>query len=156
MLAGTEADGLLRSDDAGSTWHRPDALVDQGVTAVTFSTRYPSKPTIAAAVESGIAISEDGGRTWRMTGSPPGVVLSLIFVATDAGEVLLAGLHRQGVARSTDDGATWDLASRSERQAADGPGAVARLRQGPDPVRGRPAGWRERLAGRRPDLGGMH
>ena len=51
VLAGTEADGLLRSDDAGATWHRPPSLVDQGITAVTFSTRYPSRPTIAAAVE---------------------------------------------------------------------------------------------------------
>ena len=72
VLAGTEADGLLRSDDAGSTWHRPDSLVDQGVTAVAFSTRYPSRPTIAAAVESGIALSEDGGRTWRITAHPRG------------------------------------------------------------------------------------
>ena len=111
VLAGTEADGLLRSDDAGSTWHRPDALVDQGVTAVTFSTRYPSK---AHHRRGGRIRHRDLGgwrREWRMTGSPPGVVLSLIFVATDAGEVLLAGLHRQGVARSTDDGASWDLAN---------------------------------------------
>jgi hypothetical protein len=36
-------------------------------------------------------------------------VLSLTFVATGEGEVLLAGLHRHGVARSTDDGATWHL-----------------------------------------------
>jgi len=31
VLAGTEADGLLRSDDAGGTWHRPPALVDQAL-----------------------------------------------------------------------------------------------------------------------------
>jgi len=107
VLAGTEADGLLRSDDAGSTWHRPPGLVDQGVTAVTFSTR---RPTIAAAVEAGIAVSADGGLTWRLTGAPPGVVLSLTFVDNTDGEVLLAGLHRRGIARSNDDGATWDLA----------------------------------------------
>jgi len=112
VLAGTEADGLLRSDDAGGTWHRPASLTDQGVTAVAFSTRYPSKPTIAAATESGIALSDDGGRTWRrVAGSPPGVVLSLIFVATGAGEALLAGLHRHGIARSEDDGASWDVAN---------------------------------------------
>ena len=37
------------------------------------------------------------------------MVLSLSFVATGDGEVLLAGLHQQGVARSADDGATWEL-----------------------------------------------
>jgi photosystem II stability/assembly factor-like uncharacterized protein len=109
VLAGTEADGLVRSTDAGSTWDRPASLVDQGVTALAFSSRYPSKPTIAAAIESGIAISDDGGTTWRMTGSRPGLVLSLIFVASDGGEVLLAGLHRDGVARSRDDGRTWEV-----------------------------------------------
>jgi len=111
VLAGTEADGLLRSEDAGATWHRPPALADQGVTAVAFSTRYPSKPTIAVAIESGIAVSEDGGLTWRTTGAPAGVILSLSFVATGDGEVLLAGLHRQGVARSTDDGERWEVSN---------------------------------------------
>ena len=37
----------------------------------------------------------------------PGLVLSLTFVATGEGETLLAGLHRQGVARSDDGGAHW-------------------------------------------------
>ncbi len=105
VLAGTEADGLLRSADAGATWHRPPSLVDEGVTAV-------AKPTIAAAIESGIAVSDDGGRTWRRSaGAPPGMVLSLIFVPAGEGEVLLAGLHRQGIARSADDGETWEVAN---------------------------------------------
>jgi len=110
VLAGTEADGLLRSEDAGATWRRPASLVDEGVTAVAFSSRYPSKATIAVAIESGIAVSDDGGRTWRRrVGSTPGVVLSLMFVPVGGGEVLLAGLHRHGVVRSPDEGATWEV-----------------------------------------------
>jgi photosystem II stability/assembly factor-like uncharacterized protein len=112
VLAGTEADGLLRSDDAGGTWHRPAELVDQGIAALAFSTRYPSKPTIVAAVQSGIAVSEDSGRTWRwLVCSLPGMVLSLTFAATSTNEVLLAGLHRYGIARSEDEGANWELSN---------------------------------------------
>lgn len=109
VLAGTEADGLLRSDDAGSTWARPPALLGHGVAAVAYSTRYASNYAIAAATELGVAISTDEGRTWQMTGQPPGLVLSLVFVASGHGEVLLAGLHQQGIARSDDRGVTWEL-----------------------------------------------
>ena len=109
VLAGTEADGLLLSEDAGASWHRPPLLADHAVTALAYSTRYAQQPTIAVAIESGIAVSDDGGRTWRITGAPPGVVLSLAYAATDGDEVLLAGLDRLGVARSTDDGARWSL-----------------------------------------------
>jgi len=83
---------------------------------VAFSTRYPAKPTIAAATQSGVAVSNDGGRTWRRTfSSPPGTVLSLSFVATAAGEALLAGLHRHGIARSEDDGASWTISNAGLR-----------------------------------------
>ena len=53
-----------------------------------------------------------------MTGQPSDLVLSLVFVASGDDEVLLAGLNQQGVARSSDQGASWELA---------GPGLSARL-----------------------------
>jgi photosystem II stability/assembly factor-like uncharacterized protein len=111
VLAGTEADGLLRSEDAGATWEVVPELAEQGVTAIAFSTRYPERPVIAAATIAGVAISTDAGATWRTTGQHLGPVLSLTFVPDGEREVLLAGLPKEGIARSEDDGATWTMAN---------------------------------------------
>jgi photosystem II stability/assembly factor-like uncharacterized protein len=97
VLAGTEADGLLLSEDAGTTWRQ---VVQDGVSALAFS---PGK-TIAAATEQGVAVSNDAGRTWAVRGPAPGTVLSLVYVD----EILLAGLDRRGIAQSRDHGATWE------------------------------------------------
>ena len=158
VLAGTEADGLLISDDAGTTWHRPAALIDHGVTAVAFSTRYPSTPTIAAAIGSGMAVSDDGGRTWReVSDTLPGMVLSLTFVATD-GRRGAAGRAASARGRPVDGRrrALADCQHRPAGQVVHRTGAVTSLRSGSDAVRDRPAGRCTRLDGRRADLGGTH
>src|SRR5262249_44941520 len=111
LLAGTEADGLLRSDDAGTTWEVVSDLAGRSVTALTFSTGYPGRETIAAATDQGVAVSLHGGHIWEATGRELGPVLGLTFVPGRDGETLLAGLARHGVARSDDDGATWALAN---------------------------------------------
>jgi photosystem II stability/assembly factor-like uncharacterized protein len=104
VLAGTEADGLLRSDDTGDTWTSDAAFGTRGVAAVAYS----ANGTIAAATDAGVGLSLDGGATWRMTGAELGAVLSLAYVE---GEVLLAGLTGQGVALSVDGGETWTPSS---------------------------------------------
>jgi len=111
VLGGTETHGLLRSVDAGTTWHRPAALKDRCVTALAFATAGRVQRTIAAATEAGIAVSHDAGETWHIASAEPAEVLSLTWVARESGEVLLAGLHRRGVVRSTDGGATWTPAN---------------------------------------------
>jgi photosystem II stability/assembly factor-like uncharacterized protein len=100
VVAGTESDGLLVSTDGGATWHIPPALSQGGVAAVAFA---PGGRSIAAATDSGIGISYDGGQTWHLMGAELEPVLSLLF----NGPVLLAGLHRHGVVRCEDGGATW-------------------------------------------------
>jgi hypothetical protein len=107
VLAGTEAAGVLWSNDAGAHWETAFALASEGVTAVALSAR----GTFAAATGAGIAISRSGGHRWRTTGAELGPVLSLRFVSNGEAEILLAGLVGQGVARSTDGGATWRLAN---------------------------------------------
>ena len=96
VVVGTEADGLLRSSDAGSTWR---VAASGGVAAIAFR----DARTLAAATEAGVAMSTDGGQTWRIgddgLGEP---ALCLVF----DGDVLLAGLHRGGVKRSSHDSNT--------------------------------------------------
>src|SRR5205823_7374892 len=58
----------------------------------------------AAATERGVALSQDGGQTWRtVPNGPQEPVLSLAF----DGDSMLVGLHRRGVVRSLDGGFTW-------------------------------------------------
>ena len=85
----------------GATWHAPPSLAQGGVAALAFA---PSGGlSIAAATDSGIGVSHDGGETWRIVAPELEPVLSLLF----CGQVLLAGLQRHGIARSDDSGATW-------------------------------------------------
>jgi len=107
VLAGTEADGLLVSRDAGDIWEGVPALARQGVTAIAFST----SGVIAAATEAGVLTSEDRAVSWRSGDGETGSALSLLYVPDG---VLLAGLARDGVACLVDG--EW-------RSAGDGPRA---------------------------------
>jgi photosystem II stability/assembly factor-like uncharacterized protein len=99
VLAGTEADGLLRSDDGGATWHSVPGLSDGGVSAITFAAHPGGASFIAAATAEGVTISRDGGETWAHTGGalPPVLALHCLTVGGDG--VVVAGLHRDGIAR---------------------------------------------------------
>jgi photosystem II stability/assembly factor-like uncharacterized protein len=104
VVAGTEADGLLCSQDAGSTWHRPPALAERSVSAVAFS----RSGTLAVATDVGIAISKDGASSWDIVSADTPSVLSLLFATSaDDAEVLFAATDRQGIYRSLDGGRTW-------------------------------------------------
>jgi hypothetical protein len=111
VLAGTEAHGLLRSIDGGATWHSPPTLAGRSITALAFAATGHPQTTIAAATEAGIAVSHDAGETWQIKSLEPAEVLSLLCIVQDRGEVLLAGLHRRGIVRSADSGATWTAAN---------------------------------------------
>jgi hypothetical protein len=95
VLAGTEADGLLVSRDAGDRWESVAALAGQGVTAIAFA----PGGAIAAATETGVLISHDGGLSWRGANGETGPVLSLLYLSDG---VLLAGLAHGGVVRLAD------------------------------------------------------
>src|SRR5262249_22780278 len=107
VFAGTESDGLLRSDDGGTHWEPVPDMPARGVTAVAVSREL----TLVAATELGIAISPDAGATWRMTAVELGSVLALACVPTSGGDALLAGLHRDGVARSTQPFDEWAMSN---------------------------------------------
>jgi photosystem II stability/assembly factor-like uncharacterized protein len=112
VLAGTEADGLLRSVDAGTTWEIVPSLGRRGVAALAIGRVRGGGHPIAAATDEGVAVSHDGGRAWRMTGPELGPVLSLLFVPLGETDRLLAGVARQGVIAWSDDyGTTWQRTS---------------------------------------------
>jgi len=105
VLVGTEADGLLRSDDAGGSFETVPALAGRGISALTIS---EDGRAIVAAAGSEVFRSDDGGLTWRGLPEAPALVLSLALVADEGGQIVLAGLHREGAAR-LDASGSWRL-----------------------------------------------
>jgi photosystem II stability/assembly factor-like uncharacterized protein len=121
IYAGTQGEGLLRSDDSGSTWH-PVGLAGQTIKALTVSPHDP-KVIYAGTKPAYMFVTQDGGGTWselegfrRIPGrwwwfspaEPPfQAYVQSITISPDDPNVLLAGIEFGGVFRSQDGGRTW-------------------------------------------------
>ncbi len=95
LVASTDS-GLFSSTDAGRNWRR----VGEKIALVAWSR--PDRLYLTDA-EGGVALSSDGGRTFRPTGKAPGQAVA--FVA--AGQDLFVALEDNSVQQSSDGGATW-------------------------------------------------
>lgn len=121
LLAGTQGQGLLRSQDRGRTWN-PAGLDGQIVKSVAFS---PSQPgmVVLGTKPPLVYASYDGGETWeelagfrkipsrpfwRSPAEPPGTayVQALAISPTDP-NVIVAGIEAGAVVRTADGGKTW-------------------------------------------------
>lgn len=107
VFAGTEAHGLLRSSDGGTRFSDVPEFAERGISAVIIS---QDGQTVVAAAGSEVLRSDDAGQTWATLAGAPGLVLGLALLPTPDGDVLLAGLHRLGVARLDAAGA-WEIAN---------------------------------------------
>lgn len=99
--------GLARSDDAGHSWM---ALAAPGL--VVALAAHPERPgCIIAALDQGIALSEDGGQTWQVRGDglPDAKVLA-VAMAARAPDTFYAALEADGLWISEDAGQSWSLA----------------------------------------------
>lgn len=100
-LVATTGSGGAVSRDAGSTWSATEGA--PGYLA------WPAPGRLVRLGEGGaVALSGDGGRSWRPTGSLGEVPAA--FAAGDGG-VLLAATHDGRLRRSADLGATWTTAA---------------------------------------------
>jgi photosystem II stability/assembly factor-like uncharacterized protein len=86
LYAGTEREGLYRSQDQGIHWEKPN-LAASSVCALHVS----SAGHLIAATEEGLYQSIDGDQTWE-----PLVQLPDVISMAGAGDVLVAGLADQG------------------------------------------------------------
>jgi hypothetical protein len=122
VYVGTQAQGVLRSDDRGQSWF-PVGLADQIVKSLATS---PHDPGVlyAGTKPAGVHVSRDGGSTWtemkafrkirgyrlwRSPAEPPdwrAYVQALSISPTDP-NVLVAGIEFGAVVRSEDGGQTW-------------------------------------------------
>lgn len=118
IFAGTEDDGLLRSDDAGATWEAVTGVENRSVTAVAFSS---SATRIAVATDQGIMVTTDAGVTWSRRGERLGPVLCLTFAECQESEALITGLVGEGLARSENLGRDWIRVDEPPSRQADNP-----------------------------------
>lgn len=107
---------VLRSDDSGRTWRAATTPVAAGSFAGIASVAF--RDTLHGIVLGGklgspaeftdnVAVTDDGGRTWRLAGRPgfSGAVYGAAIVPGRPGSIVAAG--PRGLAYSADDGATW-------------------------------------------------
>ena len=107
IYGGDQLRGVIKSNDAGKTWHRVAGLPRRVVSLRVDPGR---SQTIDAITETGALRSVDGGATWRPLGT--GTMLRYGIVASDPRlPGTLYGADENGVVKSSDGGQTWRSAN---------------------------------------------
>ena len=115
IMVATASQGILRSNDAGHTWHRlglKEAIEFDGVVrALAVSPGNPGR--VYAGADCGLCISDDGGAHWRRAPGPiAGMTVWAIAVDPSDPKVLYAGTgapSRAALFKSVDAGETWQV-----------------------------------------------
>jgi len=113
ILVGTAGQGILRSADAGASWHRlglREAIEFDGV--VRCLQVDPSDPArVFAGADAGICLSTDGGAHFRRLHSPAnGLTVWALALDPRDPKLIYAGTEapsRARIFRSADGGETW-------------------------------------------------
>ena len=111
-----DAARVLASDDGGRTWRATTTPIAAGSFAGIASVAF--RDTLHGFVLGGklgsptefsdnVAVTADGGRTWRLGGRPgfPGAVYGAAVVPGRTGSIVAVG--PRGIAYSADEGTTW-------------------------------------------------
>jgi photosystem II stability/assembly factor-like uncharacterized protein len=106
LLAGTETQGLLRSDDAGQHWRRVgERALSNSISQIGLAPRFPREPHLLVLHDGGLSASEDGGETWHPWRDGPLThddTPATAFVAPRGfgpGELVLVGLEGGSILR---------------------------------------------------------
>jgi uncharacterized repeat protein (TIGR01451 family) len=117
VLAGTQNQGLFRSQDSGAIWQQ----VPQYTTAYVrdlWLGGSNGQTALAATAGSGLLRSTNAGATWTLVGS--NINSTLYYSLASFGNTIYLGTADRGVWRSVDNGATWAATG-----AISSPGAVS-------------------------------
>ena len=108
LIAGTDSDGILRSDDDGDAWASGNpGLLDLNVLALAVC-----EGAMVAGTASGVYRSVNGGLSWREIQLPCGPAACECL--TGVGRVVLAGTDSAGAFVSADAGRTWSAVDGCE------------------------------------------
>lgn len=121
VLAGTQGDGVFRSDDAGKTW-ASSGLEGAIVKSVSFCAAHPSV-VYAGTKPPHVFRSDDAGRSWRELESfreirgrslwrqpaerPSTAYVQALACSPTDPDLVVAGMEAGAVVRTTDGGRTW-------------------------------------------------
>jgi hypothetical protein len=105
LYAGSSDRGVFKSTDAGTTWSAT-ALTGIFVTVLAIDPRSPST-VYAGTQDGGVFKSIDEGTTWSTTGLTTGAVS--ILAIDSVNPTTLYALHSNGLLKSADGGATWNV-----------------------------------------------
>jgi photosystem II stability/assembly factor-like uncharacterized protein len=111
VFAGTRGSGVFKSTDGGATWiDINNGLTDLTIMALCLSPEYDSDRTVfVSSIGAGISRSVNGGASWQPSGLAGNYVMDLaISPAYGSDRTVFAGTW-DGVYKSLDGGATWDL-----------------------------------------------
>jgi len=104
LLAGMHDTGIWKSADAGETWED----VSNGISARGFAQLASVGKFYALGPQEGLWVSEDRGVSWRSLTDLLAYLPLTCFAAGPDG-ALLVGSQQEGILRSTDEGATWQV-----------------------------------------------
>jgi photosystem II stability/assembly factor-like uncharacterized protein len=100
LFAGLSYDGIMRSDDGGTTWN----MKNTGFVNTSILSVLADKDTIISGVDDrGVAITTDNGTTWQHTAMDS---MDVFALGGNSGYII-AGARQNGVFISTDKGAIW-------------------------------------------------
>ena len=111
VIVGTEADGILRSDDAGHSWTGANAgLLDLAAISLAVSPCFASDRTAFAGTASGLYRTRNGARSWHAVEiERDDIAVQCLLVSPDFADdqLVLAGTETAGLLRSVDGGLSW-------------------------------------------------
>jgi photosystem II stability/assembly factor-like uncharacterized protein len=121
VLAGTNEDGVLVSNDRGKSWVSWNfGLLDLNILCLAISPDFGTDETIYAGAESGLFRSTNGGRAWKEVAFPIGfdAVLNLAISPCFAQDnTLFVGTENNGLLISRDRGKSWTQPAGSTSEA---------------------------------------
>lgn len=103
------AAGLYRTRNGGKAWRQVELPVDDpAVQCLGVSPAFATDKTVYAGTEAdGLFRSDDAGNTWEEIEALSGQSVAALAFSADGG--LVAAATSNGIAVSTDDGATWSI-----------------------------------------------
>ncbi len=115
--AGTEDDGVFRSDDRGKAWQSFNHGAPL-ITVYAIAVDPKNSDTIYLGThEAGVYRSDDGGKSWqqKIAGMKNLVVHALAILPSNP-KIVFAGTINGGLYRSADGGETWEFNSQEDGQ----------------------------------------
>lgn len=111
LLAGTERDGVLRSENDGQSWQSATAgLLDRNVLTLAVAPARGDERVVLAGTEGGIYVSRNDGKAWRFASLPEEeTAVQCLALAPDWSvcRLAFAGREGNGLLRSRDGGMRW-------------------------------------------------